>query len=57
MNMRQRMTHRGNVYREAMIELMESLTRPGSAARERAEKIIERAIDKAFEGVEDDDWP
>jgi len=55
MNMRQRMTHRGNVYREAMIELMESLTRPGSAARERAEKIIERAIDKAFEGVEDDD--
>lgn len=55
MNERQRMTRRGDVYREAMTELMESLTRPGSGARERAEEIISKAIDKAFEGIDDDD--
>jgi hypothetical protein len=54
-NQFERQSRRCNAYREAMTELMESLTRPGSGARERAEKIIERAIDKAWEGVADDD--
>lgn len=46
---------RADAYREAMNELMKTLTRPGSGARERAEEIISRAVDKAWEGVEDDD--
>jgi hypothetical protein len=50
-----RQEHRGDVYRAAMTELMETLTRPGSGARERAEEIVSRAIDKAWEGVDDDE--